>query len=68
MDDDRNKADRILGEDWMDPRRVRLVEALEANPQRHVIADLQQEPDEHGERRWPLCRQVEEDGWVEVCG
>jgi hypothetical protein len=27
---------------------------------------LQQETDEHGERRWSLYRQLEEDGWVEV--
>ena len=66
MCDDRNEADRILGEDWMDPRHVRLVEAVEANPQRHLIADLQQETDENGQRRWSLCRQVEDDGWVEV--
>ena len=28
MGDDRNEADRILGEDWMDPRHALLVKAL----------------------------------------
>ena len=66
MEGNRNEADRILGEDWMDPRHVRLVEALEAHPQRALIADLQQETDEHGGRRWSPCRQLEDDGWVDV--
>ncbi len=51
MSADRNEADR---------------KALEANPERGLIVQLQQETDEHGERRWSLCRQVEEDGWVEL--
>ena len=66
MGDDRNEADRILGEDWMDPRHALLVKALAAHPERGLIVQLQQETDEHGERRWSLCRQVEDDGWVEV--
>ena len=64
--DDRNEADRILGEDWMAPRHVLLVEALEAHPERGLIVQLQQETDEHGERRWSFYRQLDEDGWVEV--
>ena len=36
--------------------------ALEAHLQRDLIAELQRETDLYGERRWSLCRQVEEDG------
>ena len=50
----------------MAPRHVLLVEALEAHPERGLIVQLQQETDEHGERRWSLYRQLEEDGCVEV--
>jgi hypothetical protein len=35
--DERNEADRILGEDWMDPRHALLVKALEAHPERGLI-------------------------------
>jgi hypothetical protein len=50
----------------VDLRHVRLMKALDAHPQRDLIAELQQETDEDGERRWSLCREVEEDGWVEL--
>jgi hypothetical protein len=66
VSDDRNEADRILGEGWMDPRHALLVKAFEAHPTRGLIVQLQQETDEHGEGRWSLCRQVEDDGWVDV--
>jgi hypothetical protein len=35
--DDRNEADRILGEDWMDPRHVLLTKALAGHPERELI-------------------------------
>jgi hypothetical protein len=66
MDDDPNDVDRILGEDWVDPRHLLLLKALEAHPERTLIDELQRETDEHGERRWSLCRQLDDDGWVEV--
>jgi hypothetical protein len=47
--DDRNEADRILGEDWMEPRHVRLVKALEAHPECELIEELR-ETDASGER------------------
>lgn len=40
MKNDRNEADRILGEDWMDPRHVRLVKALAAHPERELREEL----------------------------
>ena len=66
---DRNEADRILGEGWMMPGHVLLVRALEAHPRRELVKKLQMETDERGNRRWSLGRLVEEDGedpWVEV--
>jgi hypothetical protein len=50
----------------MDPRRVLLVKAVSSHPERERILELQQETDEYGERRWSLCRQVEDDGWFVV--
>ena len=66
MGEHRNETDRILGEQWMAPRHVLLVKALEAHPDRGLILELEQETDERGERRWSLCRKLEGDGWVEV--
>ena len=66
MSEDRNGPDRILGEDWIDPRHQLLLNALETHPERELIAQLQQETDDGGERRWSLCRQLQDDGWVEV--
>jgi hypothetical protein len=69
MTDDRNEADRILGEEWMQPGHVLLLKALEAHPEREFIEELKRETDEHGERLWSLCRLDEEnvdDSWVEV--
>jgi hypothetical protein len=50
MQDDRNEADRILGEDWMDPRHVLLQKALETHEQRELIRERQQETDASGQR------------------
>ena len=66
MTDDRNEADRILGEDWMNPRHVLVQRAVEAHPERELIRSLLQETDELGERRWSPVRHVEDDGWVEL--
>jgi hypothetical protein len=66
MTDDRNEADRFLGEDWMHPRHVLAVQTLEAHPERELIRSLLQETDERGEGRWRLCRHLEDDGWVEL--
>jgi hypothetical protein len=66
MDDDRIEADPVLGEDWVDPRHLLLLNALESHPERELIEARQQERDAIGERRWALCRQLEDDGWVEV--
>ena len=66
MNDDWNKADEIFGEDWVDPRHLLLLKAIEAHPARELIGELQQETDEKGKRRWSLCRQLDDDGWVEV--
>ena len=66
MSDDWNKADEIFGEDWVDPRHLLLLKAIEAHPARELIGALQQETDEKGERRWSLCRHLDDDGWVEV--
>ena len=65
VDDDPDDVDRILGEEWIDPRQQLLLNALEAHPERELIAELQHEMD-GGLRRWSLCRQLEDDGWVEV--
>jgi hypothetical protein len=58
--DDRNEADRILGEDWMDPRHALLVKALEAHPERGSSATA---TGDGGARRAPLslCRQLEQE-------
>ena len=66
MSGDWNKADEIFGEDWVDPRHLLLLKAIEAHPARELIGALQQETDEKGERRWSLCRHLDDDGWVEV--
>jgi hypothetical protein len=44
MNGDRNEADRILGEDWMEPKHVLVMKALEAHPERERILWL------HGRR------------------
>jgi hypothetical protein len=64
--DGRNEADGVPGESWTDPRDALLVKALTAHPERELIEQRQQETDAIGEPRWSLCRQLEEDGWVEV--
>ena len=37
MDNDRNEADRILGEDWMMPGYRRFLEAWAKHPQRELL-------------------------------
>jgi hypothetical protein len=66
MDDDRNEAERTLGEDWVDPRHLLILNALEEHPELALIEELQRETDEHGERRWSLCRHLDDDGCVQV--
>ena len=61
MSHDQSEADRILGENWIDPRQQLLLNALETHPERELIAQLQQETDKGGERHWSLCRQLEDD-------
>lgn len=66
MNDYRNEMDGVPGESWMDPRDVLLVTALAAHPERALIEARREETDAIGEPRWSLCRQLEDDGWVEV--
>jgi len=66
MNDDRSEADWVPGEGWVDPREVLLMKALAAHPERELIEARGEEMDELGEPRWSLCRQLEDDGWVEV--
>jgi hypothetical protein len=63
--DDRNEADRILGEDWMDPGYRRYVEAWDKHPQRDLLDEHKRDTDENGMPRWRSVRELHEDGWVE---
>ena len=48
------------------PREIGPLVAWAGNLGRPGDLQLQQETDEHGERRWSFYRQLDEDGWVEV--
>ena len=48
MNDDRNEADRILGEDWMMPGYRRFLEAWEKHPQRELLDERKGEDGRDG--------------------
>ena len=65
MNENRNEADRILGEDWMMPGYRRFPEAWEKHPQRELLDERKGEVGETGASRWGAVRELHEDGWVE---
>ena len=65
MSDDRIEADRILGEDWIDPGFRRYSDAWDKHPQRELLDAHKCDVDEDGMPRWHSVRELDEDGWVE---
>ncbi len=63
--DDRNEADRILGEDWMDPGYRRYAEAWVKHPQRELLDTHKRDVHEDGMPKWHTVKELHEDGWVE---
>ena len=63
MADDRNEADRILGEGWIDRGFRRYAEAWIKHPQRELLDAHKRDVDEDGMPRWHAVRELHEDGW-----
>ena len=57
---DRNTADEIIGEGWMEPGYRRFHEALDRHPQRELINKRSREVDENGRALWRFVRDVED--------
>ena len=66
MNDDRNEADRILGEDRMDPRHLLLLKAMATHPERELIRELQRRRTRAGNAAGRFAASFEDDGWIEV--
>lgn len=63
--DDWNRADEILGADWIDPGYARFKRAWEEHPQRELLDEHKRDVDENGMPKWHAVRELHEDGWVE---
>ena len=59
MSNDRNEADRILGEDWRPLSRVLFERAWDEHPKRELLNELANERDANGEPTWETRCSVE---------